>query len=284
MNNLNFEYDVRIPVALIKQMMEGEITAAMLLTMNMLYLWSNWNTGKVRRVCASSLCYASGKAFSERTFSEALRKLEWMRWITRRMVKGSTKWYPVLLHNYKWVDDAGKVHILNPTEIKVYEKFPEGRRDEASWEGSDEDSDEDSDEGSDEGSDRHKSLPESELQYPNESLLESEDECKNNNNQPVVVVPQAPTEVENETPGLVSGYTPEQIASHAEACKLNPWVHTNDGPNARKRPAFVAHLMTIDPPRKPLSVSDIKPTNPAFTNTAGTDWAAHKKKVEEGEK
>ena len=76
---LKFEYDVRIPAGLIRQMMEGEITAAMLLTMNMLYLWSNWNTGKVRRVCASSLWFASGKVFSERTFSEALRKLEWMR-------------------------------------------------------------------------------------------------------------------------------------------------------------------------------------------------------------
>lgn len=121
-----------------------------------------------------------------------------------------------------------------------------------------------------------------ELNLADHLPLNLADENLNNNNQPVVVVvPQAPTEVENETPGLVSGYTPEQIASHAEACKLNPWVHANDSPNARRRPAFVAHLMTIDPPRKPIAS---KLTNPAFANTAGTDWVAHKKSVEEDEK
>jgi len=73
------------------------------------------------------------------------------------MTTGSTQWYPVTIHNYKWVDDAGKVHILNRTEIKVYDKFPEGRCDEASKEGSWEASDG----GSDEGSDRHESLPQS---------------------------------------------------------------------------------------------------------------------------
>jgi hypothetical protein len=102
---------------------------------------------------------------------------------------------------------------------------------------------------------------------------------ENNNNQPVVVVP--PSNSNGKQDGLVSGYTPEEIANHAEACKLNPWVHANDSPNARRRPPFVAHLMTIDPPRKPIAS---KPTNPAFANTAGTDWAAHKKKVEEDEK
>ena len=163
--NLNFEFDVRIPDALVTQMMEQEITAAMLITMIILYKWSNWGTGKVRRVCASSLHLASNKAFTERTFSEALRKLEWMRWITRRTTAGSTKWYPVVIHNYKMVDDAGKVHILNPTDIKVYDRFPEGRCDEASDKGSWESSDG----GSDEGSDRHESLPESEHQSSNES-------------------------------------------------------------------------------------------------------------------
>ena len=172
--NLNFEYDVRIPDALIQQLLDGEITGAMLLTMTILYKWSTWGTGKVRRVCASSLCYASQKAFSERTFSEALRKLEWMRWITRHMVTGSTKWYRVTIHNYKWTDDAGKVHILNPTDIKVYDKYPEGRCGEASKEGSWETSDE----GTDEGSDRLLSLPESEPKSENESLPESEHQSK----------------------------------------------------------------------------------------------------------
>lgn len=83
----------------------------------------------------------------------------------------------------------------------------------------------------------------------------------NNNNQPVVVVP-APNSNGNQD-GLVSGYTPEEIAIHAEACKLNPWVHANDSPNARKRPAFVAHLMTIDPPRAKRAIPTI-PGLPAY--------------------
>jgi hypothetical protein len=165
MSKLNFEFDVRIPDALVQQMMDGEITASMLIAMTILYKWSNWSTGKVRRVCAASLCYASHEAYSERTFSEALRKLEWMRWITRRMVAGSHKWYPVTIHNYKIVDDAGKVHILNPTDIKVYDKFPEGRCDEAS----DETSYEGSDEASYETSDSHESELKSEHQSSNES-------------------------------------------------------------------------------------------------------------------
>jgi hypothetical protein len=168
MSKLNFEYDVRIPAAMITQMMEGEITASMLLTMNMLYLWSNWNTGKVRRVCASSLCYASSEAFSANTFSEALRRLEWMGWITRHMKPGSHKWYPVTIHNYKMTetkDGVTRVHIVNPRDIEVYETFPQGRRDDAV----NETVDRSGDEGVDETVDRHYSLPESEHQSSNET-------------------------------------------------------------------------------------------------------------------
>jgi hypothetical protein len=111
-----------------------------------------------------------------------------------------------------------------------------------------------------------------ELNLADHSPLNLADENLNNNNQPVVVVdPQTPTEVKNESLGLVSGYTPEQIASHAEACKFNPWVHANDSPNARKRPAFVAHLMTIDPPRKPLAS---KPVNPNCNRCHGATYGS----------
>ena len=55
---------------------------------------------------------------------------------------------------------------------------------------------------------------------------------------------------ENEN-GLVAGYTEEQIASHAELCKNDPWVQANDTPAARKRSGFVKHLMQTDPPPTP---------------------------------
>lgn len=87
-----------------------------------------------------------------------------------------------------------------------------------------------------------------------------------NNNNDVVVVPQTP-ETQNED-GLVAGYTAEEIAEHAEKCKLNPWVHVNDSPAARKRPGFVRHLMTIDPPKRPLKMVDGKPL-PSYRQESG---------------
>lgn len=214
--NLNFEFDVRIPDALVQQMLDGEITCAMLTTMTILYKWANWNTGLVRRVCASSLWYASQKAFSERTFSEALRKLEWMRWITRKLTPGSTNWYPVMIHNYKIYDDAGKVQIINRTKVMVYEKFPEGRCDEASWEGSDEASWE----SSDEGSDRHESEHLSEI----ESSPLSENESGQQQPTPVVDVVTAPqpqketpseeAKKEKTEPETVAGFSMKSIRDH----------------------------------------------------------------------
>ena len=121
----------------------------MLLTMGCLYNWADWNTGVVKHVSAGGLNTWTLKAYSERTFSEALRKLEWMGWITRHMKPGSHKSYAVTIHNYKTTDDAGKVQVINPKDIITYEEFPSGRCDEASRETSDEGSDEASDETSD---------------------------------------------------------------------------------------------------------------------------------------
>jgi len=73
-------------------MMQGQITCSMLITMVILYKWSNWHTGKVRFVCASSLHYASQEAYSVRTFQESLRKLEEMGWIIRHLTPGNHKW------------------------------------------------------------------------------------------------------------------------------------------------------------------------------------------------
>jgi hypothetical protein len=65
------------------------------------------------------------------------------------------------------------------------------------------------------------------------------------------IEPVAVPQPENEN-GLVAGYTEEEIAAHAEACKLDPWVYANDSPAARKRPGFVRHLMECEPPKKSL--------------------------------
>ncbi|HXW89371.1 MAG TPA: hypothetical protein VEK33_02380 [Terriglobales bacterium] len=164
MTDLNF--DVRIPHVLVEQMMQGQITCSMLVTMVILYKWSNWHTGKVRAVCASSLHYASQEAYSVRTFSYSLQKLEQMGWITRHTTAGSHKWYPVTIHNYKFVDDAGKIHLLNPKDLTMCGEIEKAHRDEASGETSDE--------GSDETSDRLESEHESEHEFSNESEHDQE--------------------------------------------------------------------------------------------------------------
>src|SRR5271156_1608472 len=145
----NFDFDVRLSAEVFQQLHEGFITPAMFLTMGCLYNWADWNTGVVKHVSAGGIHTWTLKEYSERTFSEALRKLEWMGWITRHMKPGSHKSYAVTIHNYKTTDDAGKVHVINPKGITTYEKFPSGRCDEASRETSDEGSDEASDETSD---------------------------------------------------------------------------------------------------------------------------------------
>lgn len=78
----------------------------------------------------------------------------------------------------------------------------------------------------------------------------------------------ASTQNENEKPRLVAGYTEEEIASHAEACKLNPWVHQNDSPAARKREGYVKHLMSLEPPKKPLMMRNGEPL-PSYRQESG---------------
>jgi hypothetical protein len=163
MNN-HFEFDVRIPQFLIDQLKRGEITASMLVTMTLLYSWANWKTGRVRNASAGGLRTASQKAYSERTFSDSLKRLEEMGWITRHMILGSHKDYPITLHNYKWVcddaceehkeDGAGKLHILNPKELRDYVETQIARCDEASNETPEEGSEEGSEETSEETSDK----------------------------------------------------------------------------------------------------------------------------------
>jgi len=102
------------------------------------------------------------------------------------------------------------------------------------------------------------------------------DGLSNDNNRVVVVVPSVdqvvaaipnPSGKETKT-GLVAGYTQEQIAAQAEACKLNPWVHANDSPKARLREGYVRHLMDLEPPKRALKMVDGKPL-PEYRQQSG---------------
>ncbi len=171
---MNHEFDVRIPELLLEQLQRGEITVSMYVTMSLLYKWANWKTGRVQRVCASNLVHATQGAYSDRTYQEAMRRLEEMGWITRHMTPGSRKWYPVTIHNYKWADDAGKIHILNPKELKTNSHFSEDLCGEASTETSSEASGETSTETSTETSDTNLSLLLSEHESQHQSEHEKE--------------------------------------------------------------------------------------------------------------
>jgi hypothetical protein len=109
--------DVRIPQPLFDQQKTGAITVPMFMTMSWLYRWSNWHTGKVAFASAGGLRKAMGDVFSVRTIQAAMKELEQMGWITRHLVKGSREDFPVTIHNYKWIDEYGEAHILNPQTI-----------------------------------------------------------------------------------------------------------------------------------------------------------------------
>lgn len=94
----------------------------------------------------------------------------------------------------------------------------------------------------------------------------SKEGVKNNNNQTVVVV-VPPSEDEKSDGGLVAGYSPEQIAAHAEACKTNAWVKANDSLAARRREGFVRHLMEqIEPAKR---VTRVPVDAPAYRQDSG---------------
>ena len=63
----------------------GDITPAMLVTANVLWRQANWTTGRVKYTSAWTLRHVTGNAYSVRTFSDALRRLELIGHITREM-------------------------------------------------------------------------------------------------------------------------------------------------------------------------------------------------------
>ena len=123
-----FEAQVRCPQLLFDQQKRGEITAPMFLAMVWLYSWAGWKTGIVQHASAGGLHIATFGAFSVRTYQAAMNRLEKMGWITRHIVHGSRTDFPITLHNYKWVDEEGKTHILNPKPlVAAVEKRPHRR-------------------------------------------------------------------------------------------------------------------------------------------------------------
>lgn len=106
--------DVRIPQPLFDRLRTGTITVPMFMTMGCLYRWADWHSGKVAYASAGGLRKATGDAYPLRTIQFAMKRLEELGFITRHLVDGSHEDYPVTIHNYKWLDEHGEAHILNP--------------------------------------------------------------------------------------------------------------------------------------------------------------------------
>jgi len=147
--------------------MDGEITGSMLLTMGMLYRWSDWGNGKVKKVSASGLATATADAFHKNTYHDALQRWEQMGEIERHMTLGSHKSYPVTIHNYRkrvqvrdkvTKDLVWKTLTINKWKTVTYKEFQNGIRaealDGAPTEGMDEGVDESVDEAPAEGVER----------------------------------------------------------------------------------------------------------------------------------
>ena len=132
--------EVRIPVRYFDMLMDGEITGSMLLTMGMLYRWSNWGNGKVKKVSASGLATATADSFHKNTYQDALQRWEQMGEIERHMTLGSHKSYPVTIHNYRkrlevrdkvTKDLVWKTFTINKWKTVTYKEFQDGLRAEA---------------------------------------------------------------------------------------------------------------------------------------------------------
>jgi hypothetical protein len=106
--------DVRIPQPLFDQLRTSAITVPMFMAMGCLYRWSDWYTGNVAHASAGGLRKATGNACPLRTIQRAMKRLEEMGLITRHIIEGSHEDYSVTIHNYKWLDEHGHAHILNP--------------------------------------------------------------------------------------------------------------------------------------------------------------------------
>ena len=89
-------------------------------------------------------------------------------------------------------------------------------------------------------------------------------DSKNNNNG-VDVVSQTP---KDKWDGSVAGYSSEQIREHIAKFPEGSWVWQNATADALRREGFVRHVMSLEPPKRPLKMVDGKPL-PSYRQESG---------------
>ncbi|MBZ5671370.1 MAG: hypothetical protein LAO04_16770 [Acidobacteriia bacterium] len=128
----------------------GNFTVPMLLTMALLHRYADWKTGELEYTSAATLVTLSRGAYAERTFSEALRRLEKMGYITRHMEPGSHDTFPVTIHNFEVVetgeDGVDFIVTVNPKRTITWREARANQCDDACDDACDEHGDEHGDE------------------------------------------------------------------------------------------------------------------------------------------
>jgi hypothetical protein len=92
----------------LKALSQKEFTVTMLVALAIMRGWANYNTGVVPAVSASRLSTATRNQISAEAFTEALRRLAQMGYITSHRVIGQKGSYRVTLHNFEiteWTQD-----------------------------------------------------------------------------------------------------------------------------------------------------------------------------------
>src|SRR5437667_6363717 len=89
------------------------MTPAMLVTINILDRWADWNTGTVERASAQGISTWCNNTLNKNTVQKALQRLEQQGHVTRDLTLGSHHGYPVVTQNYE-------------AKIRELSRYPDG--------------------------------------------------------------------------------------------------------------------------------------------------------------
>ena len=89
------------------------MTPALLVTVNILDRWADWNTGTVERESAQGIYTWYNNALNKNTVQKALQRLEQQGHVTRDLTLGSHQGYPVVTQNYE-------------AKIRELSRYPDG--------------------------------------------------------------------------------------------------------------------------------------------------------------
>ena len=113
MSSSEENYFAKIRHSLIEGRRTGDMTPAMLVTINILDRWADWNTGTVERASGEGISTWCNNTLKKNTVQKALQRLEQQGHVTRDLTLGSHQGYPVVTLNYE-------------AKIRELSRYPDG--------------------------------------------------------------------------------------------------------------------------------------------------------------